>query len=404
MSTTGSVAIAGAGIAGLAAAASFAQRGFDVTLYERSEDPREFGAGIYLKDNSLPVLEALGVYDRIAAAGQKISAATITDESGTVIVSRDVSRERLIVVLRAELHNALRDAAIAAGAKLVTGRSVSGASPDGRLFFDDGDTVQADVVVAADGVYSRVRESLGLTKSYRVLPDGATRLLIERQEDDIAREYWAGNRRVGVAPCSADQSYVFLIGPESNPRGGALPLDRDYWGTAFPHLAHVFDRIKDGTGVHHRHQEVTCLRWTAGRVAIIGDAAHAQPPNFGQGAGLAIAAAWELARSVADSRTTADVPAQLAGWESRFRPNVDRVQRYTTWYTHAGYYWPQPALGLRAKFFHSLSVVPVTAHWWEFWWRGGVDAPATYLGSGANAGEFGANQDQVAAVNPEAAD
>lgn len=386
MSTTGSVAIAGAGIAGLAAAACFAQRGFDVTVYERSTDPREFGAGIYLKDNSLPVLDALGVYDRIASAGQKIAAATITDERGNVIVSRDVSRERLIVVLRAELHNALRDAATAAGAKISTGRSVSAATPDGRLLFDDGDSVHADVVVAADGVYSRVRESLGLTKSYRYLPDGATRLLIERQEDDIAREYWSGNRRVGVAACSPTQSYVFLIGPESNPRCGALPLDRDYWTTAFPHLTHVFDRIKDGTGVHHRHQEVTCLRWSAGRVAIIGDAAHAQPPNFGQGAGLAIAAAWELARTVADGRSSADVPAQLASWESRFRPNVDRVQRYTTWYTHAGYYWPQPALGLRAKFFHSLSVVPATAHWWEFWWRGGVEAPATYLDS-ANAAD-----------------
>ncbi|WAX58975.1 FAD-dependent monooxygenase [Jatrophihabitans cynanchi] len=380
MSTTGTVAIAGAGIAGFAAAASFAQRGFDVTVYERSQDPREFGAGIYLKDNSLPVLDALGVYDHIAAAGSKIDTASITDERGEVIVRRDVSRERLIVVLRAELHNALRDAATAAGVKLVTGKTVTGASADGVLRFDDRTEVSADVVIGADGVYSTVRESLGLTKSYRYLPDGATRVLIKRDgEGPEGREYWSGNRRVGVAPCGPELAYVFLIGPESNPRCGALPLDKDYWNEAFPNLGHVFDRIEPDSGVHHRHQEVTCLRWASGRVAIIGDAAHAQPPNFGQGAGLSIAAAYELARTVADGRSSADVPAQLANWESRFRPAADKVQRYTTWYSNAGYYWPRPALGLRSKFFHTLSVTPATAHWWEFWWRGGVEAPATYL-------------------------
>lgn len=381
MTTTGSVAIAGAGIAGFAAAASFAQRGFDVTIYERSSDPREFGAGIYLKDNSLPVLDALGIGDRIANSGVKLSTAQITDEKREVIVRRDVSRERLIVVLRAELHNALRDAAIGFGAELVTGRSVTGATPDGRLMFSDGDSVPADLVVAADGVYSRVRESLGLTKSYRLLQDGATRVLIPRAEEPIGNEYWAGNRRIGIAPCSKDLSYVFLIGPENNPRCGAVPIDHEYWSAAFPHLADMIDRIKDGTGIHHRHQEVVCTRWAAGRVAVIGDAAHAQPPNLGQGAGLSIAASWELARTVADGRSPDDVPAQLIDWERRTRPTIDKVQRYTTWYSHAGYYWPQPALGLRGKFFHTLSVVPATAHMWEFWWRGGCEAPGPIIGA-----------------------
>jgi 2-polyprenyl-6-methoxyphenol hydroxylase-like FAD-dependent oxidoreductase len=198
-------------------------------------------------------------------------------------------------------------------------------------------------------------------------------VLIPRQEENLSTEYWSGSRRVGVAPCAADQTYVFMIGPESQPRCGAVPIDREYWKQAFPQLSALFDRIPDDAGVHHRHEEVVCTRWTAGRVALIGDAAHAQPPNLGQGAGLAIAAAWELARTVSESE---DVPADLVDWERRVRPGVDRVQRLTTLYSHAGYYWPAPALAARAQLFHWLSVVPVTARAWEFWWRGGSYAPA----------------------------
>jgi 2-polyprenyl-6-methoxyphenol hydroxylase-like FAD-dependent oxidoreductase len=376
MTPARTAAIAGAGISGFTAAAALAQRGWDVTLYERSDNPREFGAGIYLKDNSLPVLDRLGVGDRIMASGERIRAARIVDERQRVIVERDLSGERLFVVLRSDLHNAVRDAALKAGASLVTGRQVTGAQPDGSLTFSDGSSVRADLVLGADGVRSRVRESLGLTQSYRALPDGATRLLIPRQENETSSEYWSGSRRVGVAPCSPDQTYVFMIGPESHRRCGALPIDRDYWEQAFPHLGSVFDRISDDAGIHHRHEEVVCTRWTAGRVALIGDAAHAQPPNLGQGAGLAIAAAWELARTVSESD---DVPRELIDWERRVRPGVDRVQRLTTLYSHVGYYWPTPALTTRAQLFHWLSVVPATARVWEYWWRGGTNAPAPLL-------------------------
>lgn len=372
MSRELTVAIAGAGIAGFAAAASFAQRGAQVTVYERSETPREFGAGIYLKENSLPVLESLGVLDRILQNGERIRSARIVDERGEEIVRRSLEGERMYVVLRSVLHDALRDAALDGGVQLVTNTTVVGATHHGELQFADGATVSADLVVGADGVNSCVRNSLGLTKSLRTLPDGATRLLIPRDEEPKASEYWSGNLRLGIAPCSADQSYVFLIGPEEDTRCGAVPVDAAYWVSRFPSLEHVFDRVSRTVGVHHAHSHVVCHQWAAGRVAIIGDAAHAQPPNLGQGAGIAIAAAWELARSVEDSD---DVESRLVDWERRVRPSIDGVQKYTTLYSYAGYYWPKPALRLRSTFFHWLSNVHVTGRAWEYWWRGATVAP-----------------------------
>jgi len=371
--TKRTAAVAGAGIAGLAAAAALARRGFEVRVFERTEDPREFGAGIYLKENSLPVLDRLGAGDEVAGNGVRIRSARIVDERNRVIVARSTEAERLIVVERAVLHTALRDAALRAGVTLVTSTTVAGARPDGTLLLEGRDPVRADIVIAADGRNSRVRESLGLTRANRTLRSGATRLLIPRQEEALSTEYWAGSRRVGVVPCSADETYVFIIGPEKDQRAVRVPVDRAYWTGVLPWLAGVFDRITDDAGVHHAHAYVTCRAWTAGRVAIIGDAAHAQPPNLGQGAGLAIALAARLAGEVGAGQ---DVPDALRTWEQRARPKANMVQRVTTAYDLVGNRTPAALLPLRARTFHGLSTFRPTASQWEFYWRGGVSAPA----------------------------
>lgn len=372
MSGARTAAVAGAGIAGLAAATALAQRGFQVQVFERSTRPREFGAGIYLKENSLPILDKLGAGAQVTASGVALRAARIIDERNRVIVARRTDAERLIVVQRPVLHTALLRAALDAGVTLVPNATVAGARPDGTLLLDDRDPVRADLVIAADGQHSRVRDSLGLTKVSRTLGAGATRLLIPRREEPLSTEYWAGNRRVGVAPCSADTSYVFMIGPERDPRAIRVPVDRDYWTGVLPHLADVFERITDDVGVHHPHAYVVCRAWTVGRVAIIGDAAHAQPPNLGQGAGLAIAAAWRLGELASAGD---DLPGALQRWERQARPGATVIQRLTTAYDLVGGRTPEPLLPLRAKVFHGLSTFRPAARRWEFWWRGGVPAP-----------------------------
>ena len=109
-----------------------------------------------------------------------------------------------------------------------------------------------------------------------------------------------------------------------------------------------------------------------GNVAIIGDAAHAQPPNFGQGAGVAIAAAWELAECVA---STPDIRTALSDWEISSRPRINMVQRLTTAYDILNYKWPRPLAPLRSKLFSAISNSPVLGSRWEFYWRGGAVAP-----------------------------
>jgi 2-polyprenyl-6-methoxyphenol hydroxylase-like FAD-dependent oxidoreductase len=377
---SGKVLIAGAGIAGLAAAAAFRTHGYDVEIFEQSRQPREIGAGIYIKENSFAVLDALELSDEITRRGVRIDAARIIDESGRVVVDRDVRAERLVVALRSDLHGLLRQRAEDLGAVLHTGRRVAGASADGILFLDDDTEVRGDLVIGADGLHSRVRESLDLTRVKLSLGDGATRVLVPRFADEppYSTEHWSGQLRVGVAPASPEYTYLFIIGPERDRRATRVPLDKPFWSRHFPHLARYFDAVTPELSIHHRHVVVHCDTWVKGRVAIVGDAAHAQPPNLGQGAGVAMAAAWEMAETIAASD---DVREGLQDWQTTSRPRIDMVQRLTTLYDVLSYKWPRPLAPLRSSLFSTISKSRVLGDRWEFYWRGGAVAPGP-LGNG----------------------
>ncbi len=80
--TVGSAHVVGGGIAGLAAAAALARSGWQVVVLEQSAEVREFGAGIYLKENSLQPLDGVGVSQALRASGVKLDEVRIVDETG----------------------------------------------------------------------------------------------------------------------------------------------------------------------------------------------------------------------------------------------------------------------------------------------------------------------------------
>ncbi|MDB5511113.1 MAG: monooxygenase [Enterovirga sp.] len=354
-STKPSAEIAGAGLAGLAAAAALAQRGWAVRVHEKGKQLREIGAGLYLWQNALDALRVLGVYDQVAEVGvQSRTPRMLLDHNSNEIDLRrqqDTTPE-LIVVLRTELHRILAEFAVANGVEIVTNSKVLGADPEGRLEFESGWGPKVDLVIGADGVFSRVRDSLKLATEITDMKDGCGRHLIPRRPEDSVNqrriEMWNGGRRVGIAPVSKDQHYVFLCCPESDIAGRVQqPFNLEAWASSHPQYRSYFERLP-------RHPEeywrpffhVSCSSWTKGRVSIIGDAAHGMAPNLGQGACVALVNAVVLARAVSAGN---DVPAALKTWEAAERPYVLRTQRMSYLYGAVGTKWPRKLLGLRSK-------------------------------------------------------
>jgi 2-polyprenyl-6-methoxyphenol hydroxylase-like FAD-dependent oxidoreductase len=244
--------------------------------------------------------------------------------------------------------DALAAAARRAGAEIILNSEGVSATPEGELRLANGSAVKADLIVAADGVNSRLRDALELVEVRRYLRDGCIRLLIptrSREEglDSRTIEYWSGHRRLLYNPCNTEQLYLALSMPHDDEAGRALPVDEALWTRSFPHLADLIARIGD-EGRYDRFEYIRLKRWSAGRVAVIGDAAHALPPNIGQGAGCAMMNALSLAVFLDRGR---DIPAALAAWERAERPLTDHSQRVSRLYGMPTF-WPAP---LRRAFY-----------------------------------------------------
>src|ERR1700719_3784443 len=154
------VAIIGAGIGGLAAAIAMRRRGIEVALYERSQKLEEVGAGLQIGPNGFKVLRALGLEDELMAnAFEPLSIMSITWDEGRLrfrqplkAIAREKYGAPYMTAHRADLHNLLRRGGRATpltlGATCIGADSLNGGAV---ARFADGTTVEADIVVGADG-------------------------------------------------------------------------------------------------------------------------------------------------------------------------------------------------------------------------------------------------------------
>jgi 2-polyprenyl-6-methoxyphenol hydroxylase-like FAD-dependent oxidoreductase len=350
--------IAGAGLGGLATSIALAQRGWTVRVHERSDTLRMFGAGIWLWENGLLALAALGVEKEATKRARRIETLVARDQNGRALMQRSFGdKDRMVLPPRADLYDALIARAQELDVEILTNSTAVAARPEGELELDNGKVLTADLVVAADGVFSRVRESLLLTRRIDYLDEGYTRLLIPRREEDPATEiteYWSGSRRLLYDPCTDDLNYVCLCCHVDDVAGRQVPVDKSTWLESFPQLGGIIERI-DEVGRWDRAMRVTCRDWSRGRAALVGDAAHGQPPNLGQGANLTFQNALSLAEYL--DRGTA-VEASLVAWEKGERPLTDHVQKWTEIYGRVASAWPDRLAVRRSQFLEAATKIP----------------------------------------------
>jgi salicylate hydroxylase len=320
--------VIGGGVAGSASAIALARIGADVTVYEAHEDPAgPVGSYVSLAVNGLRTLDALGCLEPVRQAGFPVARHLMWSGRGKLL--GDAARGRRpqdtwqsITLLRADLVSALRDEALRSGARIVTGHRLAGSA--------DPLTTGADLIVAADGIWSAVRRELdpaapqpAYAKIYYV--SGTSDAASIRTEISRHGFNWIFARH-GV--------FIYLPAPDGSVwwtaqvAAAAPPADVTAVSTA--ELAELF-RTEDqaaavlqaatrirAAGIGHVLAPVT--RHHDGKTVLIGDAAH--PAGAGQGASIALEDAVALARELAaaDAIPTGPaagntIPAGLAGFD-----------------------------------------------------------------------------------------
>jgi 2-polyprenyl-6-methoxyphenol hydroxylase-like FAD-dependent oxidoreductase len=337
------VVVIGAGLGGLAAAVAADRVGHTVTVLERAPALRETGAGIGIMPNGVLALDALGLGAPVRAqAGPLDAGGGMRDRHGRPLLTADLAavRERIgapvVVVRRSWLHGLLVDA-LAPGTVLtdtpVTALRDAGDHVELRT---GGGPVHADAVVVADGARSGLRAGLlpghpGLAGS----GEFAARAIAPAAPPGVALpvgelvDHHTGDR-FGCLPLADGGVYWYATWHDPAPTD---PTQRHRWlrerraGWHPATVALIDATPADTVHVVETAQLVHPLPTLAiGRVALLGDAAHAMTPDLGQGACQAFEDAVTLG-ALLDGTSAVDVPAALRGYDALRGPRTSALQR-----------------------------------------------------------------------------
>ncbi|PCJ91833.1 MAG: monooxygenase [Hyphomicrobiales bacterium] len=334
-----SIAIAGGGIGGLTAALALARKGMDVQIFEKSSRFNPVGAGLQLSANALCVLDQLQVTG-LRDAGLEIDHVRIRDGlSGKDLAQIPTPADPKTVVLsRSSLHECLWQAVQACPNILtVMDAALVDAQDNGTsvsLTTQSGTTASADVLIGADGVWSQTRASVsGTQPAYSGRMAWRAALPMDQVPSGIARDtvtlWLAPKAHLVTYPIDHGTSLnaVAFTQGDWNEQGWSAPGNRDEFSASFSPWTSVVQELIDIPdqwlkwalcGVSPTHN------WTKGRIALLGDAAHAMVPFMAQGAAMSIEDGAILAQML-DCATPETVPAQLKTYEILRKSRVQRV-------------------------------------------------------------------------------
>jgi 6-hydroxynicotinate 3-monooxygenase len=333
--------------------AAFLQReGFDARIYEQASAFSRIGAGIILSPNVAKILRRLELEDMLVAAGIKadcyISRAWDTGDTMYRIDFDAAAEEHYggayLNVHRGDLHGilyrALKSGTVAFDHKLV---AIDEAGKTVRLRFENGERIDADIVVGADGLNSKVRESLFGAEPLRFFKAAALRTIFPAAAlsgfaiPDCTK-WWGPDRHLLPYFLTSRRDEVYIIGVIPwecwDSELSVLPSSRAFLQESFAGFHHDLQRVIQAPTdvtlwpIYDRPRNDT---WTNGRIALLGDACHPVPPYMGAGGAMAIEDGVILSRCLATYDSAEEAFAQYRYIRVDRVGHVQRISWENSW-------------------------------------------------------------------------
>jgi len=341
MAKTARVAVIGGGIGGLTAAQALLQKGFEVTVHEAAPELKEIGAGVALGPNAMKALRHLGLEQKVRDVAFEGEYQTLRNWKGDIIsrTPRDLSnrygasgcsvhRADLLDVLGAALPQEMLNLA-----QRCTGVENHGDTAVAK--FTDGSEVEADVIIGADGIHSKVKDSLFGPDKPRFTGKICYRCLVPT--DSIPGGLYEGVGATWLGPHGTIVVYKVRRGDLVNV---VCHYDDDSWREESwirevpkQEVLNVYKdwhesllRLFSASDVHYKwalHDREPLDHWTVGRVTLLGDACHPMLPYLGQGACQAMEDGVVLARAL--DAMPDNLNAALKLYERARLPRANRV-------------------------------------------------------------------------------
>jgi 6-hydroxynicotinate 3-monooxygenase len=351
------IAIIGAGIGGLAAAASLIRLGFRIEVYEQAAQFAPIGAGIQLTSNAMKALEGLGLAETLRRDGFAPTSFHSRDWDTAKVTNVLIMGESLerrygapdLMIHRARLHAAL--AALTSHDCIHFGKKLVAIEDDGSaatLIFADGSRAGAALVIGADGIHSVVREALFGAEQPRFTGRVAYRATfpttrIDTIAIDERAKWWGPDRHVVhyFTTAGKDEIYFIAVTPEPNfqVESWSAKGDKDMLLTAF---AGFHPRLRAILAAAPELRKWALVErdpmpsWGRNCIVLLGDACHPMMPYMAQGAASAIEDAVVLARCL-DQVGCDNIPNALAVYAASRKERTARMQltnRQNTWLRH----------------------------------------------------------------------
>ena len=325
------ILVIGGGFSGMAAAIELRKLGAAVDLVEIDPGWRSYGAGISLGGATLRAMRTLGILEAFLREGNAADGVKICLPHGPQVA--ELPTPRLAgadvpgggAILRPVLARILADATRAAGTHVMLGCTFTSITQDADgvdVGFTDGQRRRYDLVIGADGLYSKTREALfpGAPKP-RYSGQACWRAVLPRPPEVSTATMWMGRVKPGVNPVSKTHMYLFVTehrpsNEHVDPARFPTLLRELLADFPAPVVQHIRSQINEDSQIVFRPLEALLMPrpWSQGRVVLIGDTVHATTPHLASGACIGIEDAIVLAEEIA---RTGAAPDALQAFEAR---------------------------------------------------------------------------------------